>query len=231
MKDEMRKLILLEIRSVRANLLPMMVLWVLAGAAVALYYLVPGVADSLKVFADIQVEYGKLASFLNRVICGGVLPGIFLLAMPTIRPPRPVATVVSQALWCGLMGVLVDIFFALQVQWFGSEPSLAVSIKKTLADQFGFCILVVSPLNAVFYAWVGNAFSLKCPPGMSYPRWFVKSYCSNILMNWCISIPTLIAVYAFPPELQITVSGFVCAVWVLLAIFIGRRVSVEKGEE
>lgn len=95
LKEEVKKLFLLEIRSVRANLLPMMVLWVLAGAAVVLYYLVPGVADSLKVFADIQVKYGKLASFLNRVISGGVLPGIFLLAMPTIRPPRPVATVIN----------------------------------------------------------------------------------------------------------------------------------------
>lgn len=227
MKDEFKKLLWLEVRSVRANLWPMMVLWVLAGASVALYYLVPSVAESLKVFADIQVKYGKLASFINRVICGGVLPGIFLLAMPSIRPKRPVATVVSQALWCGLMGVLVDIFFALQVQWFGSEPSLAVSIKKTLADQFGFCILIVSPLNAVFYAWVGNAFSFKVPAGMGYLEWFAKSYMSNILMNWCISIPTLIAVYAFPPELQITVSGFVCAVWVLLAIFIGHKVSTE----
>ena len=228
MKRKIGNLLRLEVRSVRMNLLPMVVLWLLAGTAVALYYLVPEVAVSLRVFVDIQVRYGKLASFVNRVICGGVLPGIFLLSMPSIRPPRPVATVVSQALWCGLMGVLVDIFFALQVQWFGAEPSLAVSIKKTLVDQFGFCILIVSPLNAVFYAWIGNAFSFRLPPGLSYLRWFGKSYCSNILMNWCVSIPTLIAVYAFPPELQITVSGFVCAVWVLLAIFIGRRVSVEK---
>ena len=34
----------LEIASVRANLLPMVILWGLAGAAVAAYYLMPGVA-------------------------------------------------------------------------------------------------------------------------------------------------------------------------------------------
>ena len=42
----------LEIASVRANLLPMLILWGLAGAAVAAYYLMPGVAGALRVFAS-----------------------------------------------------------------------------------------------------------------------------------------------------------------------------------
>ena len=116
----------IEIASVRANLLPMVVLWGLAGAAVAAYYLMPGAAGALRVFADWQVEYGKLASFANRFICGGVVPGAFLLAMPSIRPKRAVATVLAQAVWiegwigtgggghCGRGGWACDI---IQSQW------------------------------------------------------------------------------------------------------------------
>ena len=54
--------------------------------------------------------------------------------------------------------------------------------------------------------------------------WFVRSYVGNIVMNWAITIPTLVCVYSFPMELQITVSGFIGATQALLFIFIGRKV-------
>ena len=214
----------LEIASLRANLLPMVVLWVLACAAVAAYYLLPAVAEALKVFADWQVEYGKFASFVNRFVCGGVVPGAFLLAMPSIRPKRAVATVLAQAVWCGLMGIAVDVFFTLQGVWFGTEPSLGVAVVKTLVDQFGFCVLFVTPLNALFYAWLGNGFSFRRNGGGMTRDWFVRSYVGNIVMSWAITIPTLVCVYSFPMELQITVSGFIGATQALLFIFIGRKV-------
>ena len=214
----------IEIASVRANLLPMVILWGLAGAAVAAYYLMPGVAGVLKVFADWQVEYGKVASFANRFVCGGVVPGIFLLSMPSIRPKRAVATVLAQAVWCGLMGIAVDVFFTFQGVWFGTEPSLGVAVVKTLVDQFGFCVLFVTPLNALFYAWLGNGFSFRRDGGGMTRDWFVRSYVGNIVMSWAITIPTLVCVYSFPMELQITVSGFIGATQALLFIFIGRKV-------
>jgi len=221
MREAMASAFRIGLASVRANAVPMCILWALAGAAVAAYYLAPGAASAMAVFADWQVAYGKVASFANRFVCGGLLPGVFLVAMPSIRPPHPMATVLAQSLWCGLMGIAVDAFFVLQGAWFGTEPSLKTAVAKTLADQFGFCVLFVTPLNAVFYAWLGNGFSFR----HEGPRlaWFARSYASNILMNWAISIPTLVAVYSFPMELQMTVSGFVCAVWALLAIFLGRR--------
>ena len=216
-------LLKVEIASVRANLLPMVILWGLAGAAVAAYYLMPGAAGILKVFADLQIEYGKFASFANRFVCGGIVPGVFLLTMPSIRPNRAVATVLAQSVWCGLMGIAVDAFFTLQGVWFGTEPSLGTAVVKTLVDQFGFCVLFVTPLNALFYAWVGNGFSFRREGGGSAREWFVRSYASNIVMNWAITIPTLVTVYLFPMALQMTVSGFIGAVQALLFIFIGRK--------
>jgi len=218
---DVRALLRVELDSVRANLLPMCILWGLAGAAVAAYYLAPGAARAMSVFAGWQTTYGTLASFANRFILGGLVPGAFLLAMPSIRPPHPLVTVLAQSLWCGLMGIAVDAFFALQGVWFGTEPSLKTAVVKTLVDQFGFCVLFGTPLNAVFYAWIGNGFSFR-HEGAHF-AWFARSYVSNIVMSWALSIPALVAVYSFPMELQMTVSGFVCAVWVLLAIFLGRK--------
>ena len=121
------------------------------------------------------------------------------------------------------MGIAVDVFFTLQGEWFGTEPSLGVAVVKTLVDQFVFCVLFVTPLNALFYAWMGNGFSFRRQGGGMTRDWFVRSYTANIVMNWAITIPTLVAVYSFPMELQITVSGFIGAVQALLFIFIGRK--------
>ena len=221
---DIREAVRVGLASARANLLSMVVLWGLAVAAVAAYYLMPGVAGALRVFADWQVEYGKVASFANRFVCGGVVPGVFLLTMPSIRPKKAVATVLAQSVWCGLMGIAVDVFFTLQGVWFGTEPSLGVAVLKTLVDQFGFCVLFVTPLNALFYAWLGNGFSFRRNGGGMTWDWFVRSYVGNIVMNWAITIPTLVCVYSFPMELQITVSGFIGATQALLFIFIGRNV-------
>ena len=218
------ELLRVEVSSVRANILPMLILWGLAGAVVGAYYLLPGAAGALRGFADFQVEYGKLASFANRFVCGGVIPSAFLLAMPSIRPPRPVATALAQSVWCGLMGIAVDAFFALQGAWFGTEPSLRPAVAKALVDQFGFCVLFVTPLNAVFYVWLGNGLAFRRAGAGLARGWFARSYAANIVVNWAITIPTMVAVYAFPMELQITVSGLVGAAQALLFIFMGRKV-------
>ena len=166
-ENKIAGLLKIEIASVRANLLPMVILWGLAGTAVAAYYLLPGVAGSLEVFADWQIEYGMAASFANRFVCGGLVPGVFLLSMPSIRPKRAVVTVLAQAVW--------------------------------------------------------NGFSFRREGGGMTRDWFVRSYVSNIVMSWAITIPTLVCVYSFPMELQITVSGFIGAMQALLFIFIGRK--------
>ena len=216
------ELISFEIASIRANLIPMLVLWGFTMVVVAAYYICPIVSQNMKVFADWQVEYGKVASFINRFVCGGIVPGIFLLIMPSIRPQHAVATVLAQSVWCGLMGIAVDMFFTLQGVWFGTESKLKTALIKTIVDQFGFCVFFVTPLNAVFYAWMGNGFSFRHEG--RYLSWFARSYSTNIVMNWCLVIPIMIAIYLFPMELQMTVSGFICAFWVLLAIFLGRKV-------
>ena len=56
------------LRSVRANAVPMVVLWLLAAATVVGYYFVPGVAAVLEPLRVWQTESGGVAAFLNRVI-------------------------------------------------------------------------------------------------------------------------------------------------------------------
>jgi len=57
------------------------------------YYTVPGVAETLEPLSRFQKASGCLGAFANRMVFCGFLPGVFLLAVPSLHPERPYLTV------------------------------------------------------------------------------------------------------------------------------------------
>ena len=209
--------------AVRANIVPMFVLWGLAVVLVLGYYFMPGVASCLAPLAKWQVESGWLAAFVNRFVFCGVLPGIFMLTLPRLRPRfHPVMTVCATAVFCGVFGIFTDWFFRLQGAWFGQGHDFSTLLVKTAVDQFVWNVLVVTPCVSVFYFWLACGLSVRraC---RTFPRnWIRMVYAPNLLTNWCIWIPVVLATYAFPLPLQIQVSGLISAFWILVCLKLGR---------
>ena len=208
-------------RSVRANAGPMAVLWGLAFLIGIAYYQVPQVASALAVFGRWQTEYGKLASFVSRVITGGLVPGFFLCLVPALRPKRLALTVGLQIAWSGLLGLPQDCWFAFQEWLFGPSVEFKIVLAKTLADQFGWAVFVMTPLNALFYTWMGNGFSGDFGGGRAWFASLRRFYLVNLAMNWMIWIPVVAVIYSFPLPLQMTISGLVGALWSLLCLKTG----------
>ena len=148
------------IRSVRANAVPMVVLWLLAAATVWAYYAVPAVAATFEPLRRWQTESGWSAAFLNRVFFNGLLPGVLLLAIPSIRPRHVLLVIAAQALWGGCWGVVTDFFFRWLDVLFGSGHDFATLFCKMMLDEFGLTLFLVAPADAVFFFWVGRDFSV-----------------------------------------------------------------------
>ncbi len=209
--------------SVKANVVPMVVLWILAVATAFAYYFVPGVAAGLEPLKTWQTESGWVAAFLNRTFFCGVLPGVFLVTVKSIRPRHPFATVAAQTLWCGVWGVVFDFYFRLLDSVFGSGCDFATLLAKAAADEFGITLLVSAPADAVFFFWLGRDFSFRRARA-EWPRSFYRDLVApNLVSNWCVWIPVSMAVFAFPLPLQIQVSGFAAAFWTLMCLQIGMR--------
>ena len=202
--------------------MPMVVLWCLAAATVAAYYLVPGVAAAFEPLMRWQVESGWVAAFLNRFVFAGLLPGIFILSLPHLRPSVcPVVSIFVIGVWCGLWGIATDAFFHLQAIWFGDGPELTAIFAKTVVDQFVWNVLLVTPSVATFYFWIACGYSFA-RMRRDWPKdWIRGVILPNLIANWCVWIPVVAAVYAFPRPLQIQVSGFATAFWVLMCLKIG----------
>ncbi|MBQ0031817.1 MAG: hypothetical protein KBT68_03335, partial [bacterium] len=87
------------LESVKANAVPMVVLWGLAALTVLAYYRISEADAAFSPLAKWQMESGWVAAFLNRVIFCGVIPGVFLWSVKSVRPPRPLLTVCVYSLW------------------------------------------------------------------------------------------------------------------------------------
>ena len=209
--------------SARANAVPMVVLWAMAALLATGYYFIPGVAGVLEPVREFQVRGGWVAPFLNRVVFCGILPGIFLLSIQSIRRRRPFVVIGVQSVWNGLMGIAGDWAFRLLNAMFGGGVDMWTLVLKTAMDQFVWTVLFIAPANAIFYFWVARDFSLL-RTFRDWPRRFYGELVApNLLSNWAVWIPVQFATFLFPVDLQIHVNGFICAFWILMCLQIGGR--------
>ena len=209
--------------SVKANRLPMAILWIAAMLTISCYCAFPRFAALFDPIIEWQHKYGWRAAFANRLVFTGLIPGVFLLAMKSIRPRRPIAVVAAQSLWCGAWGVVCDKMYVF-VDWMfgGGTDSLSV-VLKTLFDQLPWTVLVIAPSNAAFYFWVGRDFSWG-RTRVEWPRCFWRTLVMPFLLsNWCVWIPVTVAVFMFPLPLRVHIVGFASAFWTLMCIHLGSR--------
>lgn len=221
----MRRALRIGFESARANLVPMVVLWLAAVASVLAYYFVPGAPAVFEPLRRWQLESGWKAAFLSRVFFCGVVPGAFLLAVARIRPKRPLRVAAAQGLWGGVSGVVYDFFYRFQAGLFGNGADFGTLAAKVAVDQFAMTVFVVAPLNVAVFFWIARDFSFG-RVRREWPQPFIrKALLPNLVANWCVWIPVSFAIYAFPQPLQIQVSSFACAFWALTCLQIGARTS------
>lgn len=214
--------ILFAVAAVRANLVPLVVLWGFAGALVLGYYFVPGVAALLQPLATWQQEWGWVASFLNRFVFCGVIPGAFVLSMKRLSLRFPLTAVCVQTLWSGVCGIVSGWMFCLHAEWFGTGIDLWTLTVKTAVQQFVWTPLFFAPVGALVYHWIGHAFVLDCwrePLTLAFWR---EIFLPNLLANWMIWIPCAVLIHMFPIPLQIQLAGFVNAFFCLIMLWIGK---------
>ena len=207
----------------KANRLPMFVLWLFAAAMVIGYYTLPCAAAAFGLLMELQLEYGWLFAFANRLVFTGILPGVFLCSMKSLRPRHPFAVIAVQSLWCGLWGVICDRMYIFVDWMFGGGTDALSVVLKTLFDQLPWTVLVIAPANAAFYFWVGRGFSFRrtreeWPPG-GFWRTLVLPF---LFANWCVWVPVTVAVFLFTLPLRVHIVGFASAFWTLMCLRLGR---------
>lgn len=211
--------------SAKANAVPMVVLWGFAFVLVLAYYLVSGVAAFLEPVAAWQLRWGIWAAIVNQVFFCALVPTLFVLFVRRIKTERPLVKGVVQAIWCAMWSIVYVWFYDFQCRLFGTGHGLATLAAKSAFDQFVWVPLVVMPLNSMFYLWMGKDFSWPAVVQECRKGFVRRVVLPTLLANWCVWIPVMFALYAFPYALQIQLLGLVAAFWTLMCYQIGSRVS------
>lgn len=209
--------------SVKANVVPSLALWLAAAGMVLAYFFLPCASRVLEPVAQWHGAHEELGTIANRILFCGVIPGLCMLAIPSIRPVHPWRTLASETAWYAALAIVCGYFYRLQSELFGMGNDIATLMKKMLVDQFVWTVFVIAPMNAAFFFWAGRDFSFRRMIESWPENWFCGVYLPNLLANWCTWIPVVAIIYAFPLALQIQVSGFIGSFWTLLSLEIGRR--------
>lgn len=207
--------------AVTKNRLPMLVLWTVSTALVLAYYASPAVSAVLEPLARWQRESGWLAALLNRVMFCGMIPGMFIVCVKSLRPRHVAAVIAAQTAWSGLCGVASDCMFSLNAHIFGTGVDLLTLCVKTAVCQFVWTPFFFAPLGAAVYFWIGRDFSARRFRDEMPARFFQGLVLPNLLVNWAIWIPVTLAVNALPTPLQVQVSGLTASLFSLMLLSIG----------
>lgn len=223
LKEELASSLAIGAASARVNLVPMLVLQSAAVGGAVAYFLSPVVRTLLEPVAEWHRSWGWCSAFLSQAFFCGLIPGAFLLCIRSLRPPHLLRSVVAQAVWCGCFGVANDALYRGLADLYGDRTTLLSLIAKTAFDQVVWSVFVVTPLNAVFFFWLGRDFSFVRLRDEWPHRFFRRLVLPNLISNWIVWIPVSLSMYSFPQPLQIHVNGIACAFWVLMCLQIGRR--------
>jgi len=121
----------------RANLLPGLLLQCLMLVFLSLYVSHEGTRAVLAEVARVKGEVGYWFALVSYIIAAALLPEALKVAFfqggrVTRENARSLAAAVP--IW-GTMGVLVDLFYRLQVVWFGAGSDFLTITKKVVVDQ------------------------------------------------------------------------------------------------
>jgi len=123
----------------------------------------------------------------------------------------------------GLTGMMVDLLYRSQAEWFGSEATFRVVLTKVLVDQFIYNPLIAGPTGAWFYDWKNSGYSFRNLGRFLTLRYYRDVIVPILFATWGVWIPLVVILYSLPSLLQIPLFAMALAMWVMLFTWISEQ--------
>ena len=211
-------------RSARANLIPGLVLQLIALALVTAYYQNEGTREALNRLAAWRAEVGVPFAIVSTGFFGGLLPVLYLWALPNTREhfTFPQGATIT-AFWC-YKGFEVDLLYRLLARFVGSGHDVGTIAIKTAVDQFVYGPVLAVPVTVVVYEWVEANFDFEVLKADVRARgWFYRKVLPLLISNFWVWLPTVCIIYTLPTALQLPLQNLVLCFFTLLLAHLSRR--------
>jgi len=217
------------LRAARANVVPGLVLWSVGLVLVLAYYFHPATHAALERVTGLRDRMGLLFPMLGTVICGAILPVLYLRSDPATRGDYQLRNCAFLVLFWAYKGVEVELWYRLLAYLVGSGHNVQTIAIKCVLDQFVYCPLFAVPMTVLGLSF--NHAGLRWEPLLAdfrAGRWYRRQILPTLIANAAIWIPVVCLVYALPLSLQTLLFDLVLCFYILTVAHITRRAQAAK---
>ena len=214
-------------RSLRANLLPGLLLQAVMILLAAGYFLLPSFHALLTALSLVKERWGLLFSFLGTSLASAFLPELMRLLIPSADRPTREPSLSQRLLFAipfwGIIGMQVDLFYRLQFLLFGPSDRISVIVYKLLVDAFLYCPLLAQPQAVCVFLWRDHNFTHRGFVGWTPLRFYALRIFPVLVTSWIVWFPVLAVIYSLPPPLSIPFFIIAQAFWVMVLTTLSDR--------
>lgn len=212
------------LRSARANLAPGFVLQAFALAVVLGYYFHAPTREAFTELADLRDRMGIWFSIVFTGLCGGLIPLLYLKAMPSTRAFYTWKQGGALTLFWSYKGIEIGLWYAFLAWSVGPGGDFGTIAVKSFIDQFIYCPLWAVPTTAAFYHWCSTHFSSRAViADLRTPRWYPRRVLPMLLANLGVWLPLVFIIYALPTPLQLPLQNIVLCFFTLMLAHMSQR--------
>jgi len=202
--------------ALRVNLLPGVVLWLIAAAAVCSYYFVGAARPFFEGLARWKAEGGFGYSIAATALFAGLIPFVFLKSLPATRTAATPSLLVFLVLFWAYRGFEIDALYRFQGVMFGNEASVGTVVAKVAFDLFVYNVVWACNLQLGAYQWkhsgLGWSFFRQWPTR----RHWTHDLPVSLLSTWVVWMPVVTLTYSLPADLQIPLFNLAACFWALV---------------
>lgn len=209
--------------AVLANVKPGLVLWCGLVLLLIVYAWSPAVQAGLTQWGLLKQAWGYPFAFVSYALFAVLVPEVLAFAVlrqpvsPTVWWDMAYATLVF-----GLIGISVDMLYALQASMFGNGNDAPTIVKKMLFDQF-----VYSPVSnflmVAAFVWKDEGLRASTLKWFASTDFLSQHYLPVLIAVWCVWIPGVLVIYFMPTALQFPVASLILSFWILIFKFMRKR--------
>jgi hypothetical protein len=218
-------------RSARANVVPGLVLQLVALSLVLAYYQHEPTRVALDRLAAWREQVGVTFSILSTATFGGVLPALYLWASHETRARFNFAQAAAITAFWAYKGLEVDVLYRTLAHFVGTAHDVRTIAIKTSFDQFIYCPLLAVPLTVVVYEWVeANFDTAALINDVKAGGWFYRKVLPLLISNLWVWLPTACIIYSLPTPLQLPLQNLVLLFFTLLLAHLSRRTGHARSD-